>query len=467
IQNTAMALRKRTTLSRMGRSFAIEISYISHDADLAAAIPNAYAAAYLDDGMNANLAASNRRAAWMAEQIALLQNAANEAAREAEAFRAQTGALNQQGLREREQRADALNELYRTLEVQYKRTELEGSFPVANGRILSQAIAPRQPALPKAWILMAGGLALGLFVGLALATWRELREAGFRTAEDVRSSLGVRSLGYVPVLRKKKLRISSVEAGAKTPAPFVSIRGGVAETDERDAAPKTPRAARAQRVFAPIAVPGSAAETVARNVIASSELNADQREGTVIGVSSFAPGEGASTLSLNTALAAARTGRRTLLIDLGSQRGLSVRVGANSGHGLTDVVAGRLSRARAMRTVLENGLQILPRSTLDIPNADRILDLLAVLRREYDTVILDLPSLGEPADIKLLLPAVDHIVVATLWGRTPRRIAEDTLNAEPEVRRKLLGLVLNRTILRALPKYGAHLDQRRISASPG
>jgi len=463
ILNAAMALRQRTSLNRVGRSFALEISYTSHDAELAAAIPNAYASAYLDDGMNANLAASNRRAAWMAEQIAALQSAANEAAREAEAFRAETGALDQQGLREREQRADALNELYRTLEVQYKRTELEGSFPVANGRILSQALPPRQPALPKAWILLAGGLALGMLAGLMLATFRELRETGFRTGDDVRGSLGVRPLGYFPNLRRKKLRVTAAQvAGTKT--PFISIRGGAAEEDDQPP-PAAPRARRDSRFFAPVALSGSAAEAAARNIIASAELEADPRQCSVIGVSSVVPREGASTLALNAALASARTGRRTLLIDLGAPGGLSSWIGAKSGPDLTDVLAGRVARSRAVRTIVENGLQILPRSSGDTPHADRFFDLLAVLRREYDVVVLDLPSLGQTADVKLLLPAIDHMVLTTLWGRTPRRVCQSTLGAEPELRRKLLGLVLNRTRLRHLPKYGAHLDQRGIIAT--
>ncbi|MEM9342260.1 MAG: Wzz/FepE/Etk N-terminal domain-containing protein [Pseudomonadota bacterium] len=469
ILNAAMALRSRTDLTRVGRSFALEISYISHEAQLAAAIPNAYAAAYLDDGMNANLAASNRRAAWMTEQIATLQRAANEAAREAEEFRAQTGALDQQGLREREQRADALNELYRTLEVQYKRTELEGSFPVANGRILSQAIAPRQPALPKAWILLAGGLALGLLAGLGLATLRELRETGFRTGDDVRNALGLRPLGYLPVLRRKRLRITSAPAKARAsraPTPFVSIRGDdVPEPVPEDAPAEKPRARRDQRFTAPVAPSGSTAEAVARNVIASAELEADPRQGTVLGVTSVTPNEGASTLALNTALAAARTGRRTLLIDVGPSGGLSTWIGGKPGPGLAEVVAGRVARSQAVRTIVENGLEILTRTGDDIPHADRFFDVLAVLRREYDLVILDLPSLGQSADVKLLLPALDHVVLSTLWGRTPRRVSQSALSAEPELRRKVLGVVLTRTSVRSLPKYGAHLDQRGALAT--
>ena len=48
----------------------------------------------------------------------------------------------------------------------------------------------------------------------------------------------------------------------------------------------------------------------------------------------------------------------------------------------------------------------------------------------------------------------DGFVMAVEWGATPRALVRSALQAEPQIAAKLLGLVLNKTDFKQLPRYG-------------
>ena len=175
---TAQSLRNRTGFHRVDRSFVVEIWFTSHDRSLAADIVNAYADAYIADGITANLAASERTADWMEARLEELRRDALVAAEEAERFRLAVGAADQQGLRDLEQRAEALNDLVLRFQSRYRELTLESTYPVSAGRVLSRAVPPRDAAAPRAWQYLAAGLLVGLMMGTAAAVLREAREKG-------------------------------------------------------------------------------------------------------------------------------------------------------------------------------------------------------------------------------------------------------------------------------------------------
>jgi succinoglycan biosynthesis transport protein ExoP len=58
-------------------------------------------------------------------------------------------------------------------------------------------------------------------------------------------------------------------------------------------------------------------------------------------------------------------------------------------------------------------------------------------------------------DARLLLGVVDQIVMVAEWGRTPRQLINYTLDHEPELRSRMLGIALSRVSLRDLHRYSA------------
>lgn len=473
IRKAASRLARQTLFFRSGKSYSVEIGYLSHDPALAVAIANAYAEAYLADGMEANLQANQRTADWMRERIEGLKKAALDAAVDASAFRAENGAMDQQGLREREQRVDALNDLYETIEAQYQETLIAGSYPVANGRVLSHAMVAERPSDPKAWRLLLAGLVAGLMGGLGLATLRELRETGFRTPGDLRAK-GLTLLGYLPLIAPRDLRAvrhfsAPGETMAATHHSFTSsrsisgipggLRAATAAAPLHLQEPFVMDCAAPELVLSVQAQP-SPYQLGVRNILASIGLEIDEGKGRIVAVGGLVEGEGATTLAANLANLAARSGRRTLLVDGDLDRAdLTFRLDL---QGAT-VSEGPLARTRRfsspLRRLAMSGLDVLPAAAPDglAFDASRVAafgKVLESVRDTYDLIVVDLPPLCQKPDTKSWLRMIDGIVLVVGWGTTRRSLIESYLDREPEMRKRVLGVVLNRTIPGKLGRYG-------------
>jgi succinoglycan biosynthesis transport protein ExoP len=81
-------------------------------------------------------------------------------------------------------------------------------------------------------------------------------------------------------------------------------------------------------------------------------------------------------------------------------------------------------------------------------------DLIEAARQSFDYIVVDLPPLGPVVDAKAFAPLADGFVLVAEWGATPRALVRSALQAEPVIAAKTLGLVLNKTDVRQLPRYG-------------
>ncbi|NSX54896.1 polysaccharide biosynthesis tyrosine autokinase [Parasulfitobacter algicola] len=105
----AQNLQKSIRVTRVGQSYVLSIGYVSHDPKLAADITNAFANAYLDDQLNANLETTERTLVWMQDQLSELAISSQQAALETERFRADNNLTATEGQLITEQRLDQLN----------------------------------------------------------------------------------------------------------------------------------------------------------------------------------------------------------------------------------------------------------------------------------------------------------------------------------------------------------------------
>ena len=472
---SAARLSQLTSFDRMGRSFVIQISHSSHDPGLATAIVNAYADAYLVDGTAANVAASLRTADWMEARIEELRQAALEAAADAEAFRAEFGASDQQGLRERQDRAEALSTLLTTFQARAQEIALSSSFPSSDGRVLSYALVPREPTSPVAWQDLGAGLLLGLLIGLGLAVRREARETGFRTGADVARTLGLPFLGYLPRLPDRKLKRASATPQA-APGPRVAFTAAMRSPDidmpplmmRHSAQPRiTPDATSPlvapRRMMIPAYAAGSAADHALRRLHAMTDGARRGPTGHILGVGGLAAGDGATTLAANLAQTAVRAGRSTLLIDGDfAQSGLSRALGAGEASGLVDVLDCILPAGDAVRRIANTGLDALP-SGLG-PRRGGVIEasymrefgaLLAELANVYDTIIVDLPPIAQFPEAESLIAQIDRFVLAIPWGIQPRAATARVFQEQPGLAARCLGVVLTETEMGRLGLYGA------------
>ena len=473
-QAIATSLQQSVWIERVGDSFSIDISMATHDPKLTADLVNAYADAYLADYLNANLQASNRTADWMRNRLDELLETANAASRNAEQFRANNKVSDLQGLRELEQRATTLNALHDTIAQRYEQIIIEGSFPSTNGRILTRAITPKNPVSPRLFQIVSIATLIGLILGTAIAVLREYGERYFRTGEDVAKYTGLPFLGYLPTFKSPprlvKPDLKNPVDSPKLASEFTSSRNSEVpdDTDVNLPGAVAPSALEtrpldvfAPHLFIPVLEPKSIYSASLRNIHATLEQSLPGKSGAVVAVASMLPNEGNSTLAANYANMVAKFGARTLLIDADmNQPALSAALNCSDGAGISQVLDGSCNLVDAIRKLPETGLDFLP-STFDeqpgITNEalfrQSVPKLIHALRTHYDFVILDLPPLSMAVDTKALLPEIDRIILACEWGVTPRNLARQFMAREPDVARKILGIVLNKVNLKELPKY--------------
>ena len=480
VLGAAIRLQRDLGITRVGRSFSIEVSLVHHDRFLAAAVANAYAAAFLADSQSANQDAAGRSASWLRSHIENVRAAANDAAREAAEFRAENRASDMQGLRELEQRAQTLNTLHAALLSRLEMITIEGSYPVSSGRLLSEAVVPRDPALPKAWRLLAAGLVLGLMGGMT-------RRGAARAARDGPAHGRGCAFGDGAWLPRLSAALPEgaprPDAAGRRTGPREGARDAVRLSSARrlgqlqagvasrapgcDTCRPGPAPARGRGIV-PVHSGGCAGFDLCRK---PEEHPRDDRPGAplggqVIAVGSLNPKEGRTTVAANLAQLAALEGHRTLLIDADVLNpGLSAALAIREGPGLADVLTDGASLDEVVVTLPVSGLDVLPSmppsGMTTLPNAVRMSRLLAEARATYDVVVVDSQPLGLSSDIKSVLASLDAVVIVADWGRTRREALEQYVANEPELAQKVAGIVLNRAVMPRLGSYGVALEGKR------
>ena len=92
-------------------------------------------------------------------------------------------------------------------------------------------------------------------------------------------------------------------------------------------------------------------------------------------------------------------------------------------------------------------------------------DLLEEARKSFDYIIVDLPPLGPVVDAKAFAPLADGFILVAKWGATPRALVRTTLESEPTIAAKMLGLVLNMTDMKKLGYMERSVAPSGISAA--
>lgn len=182
----------------------------------------------------------------------------------------------------------------------------------------------------------------------------------------------------------------------------------------------------------------------------------------VISVSSVKPGEGKSTTSTNIALAFARAGYKTLLVDADIRN--SVMSGVFKSRekitGLTDFLSGTTDLSHGLCDTNVDNLFVIqagpispnPTALLQSDNFDTMID---TLRKYFDYVIVDTAPIGMVIDAAIIAQKCDASILVTAAGETKRR---DVLKAKEQLEQTgvpFLGVVLNK-FNTTVERYGAY-----------
>lgn len=345
------------------------------------------------------------------------------------------GSISQEQVRlnELQQRSDALRSLYNSYLVRYEESVQLQSFPIPSIRIVTDALLPERPSSPKTTIILAAALIAGGFIGVVLGALNELRERGFRVGSQVRRQLGLRFLGYVPRFK--------LDAAASGEVQRRAIRAMMAGGGRRRGGPLM-ETLKATRLV----------------------MQHEAKRGTVVlGVLSALPEEGKTTFATAFSEMLAAGGSRVLVVN------------ADEGFAAIPARTPTGDWRSAAVTDAETGIVSLSALAPEAGGGDlsglTMQKVLAEARGQFDYVILDLPALGLVIDALAVLPMTDGNVLVTEWGKTPRRLISGLLEREPGLADYIVGVVLNKVDLGALPRFTdvgglerfAHSAERRAS----
>jgi polysaccharide biosynthesis transport protein len=350
-------------------------------------------------------------------------------------------------LRELEQKSTALATLYQSFLARYEEASQQRSFPIAQARVISQAENPTAASSPRKAMVLAASLVLGLIGGACIGAYQEFLERFFRTGDDVRAALNINFLGYLPITGNRLLKAKGKRGDAAKGLPQRPAGDSV-----------TPRILRIA-----INAPSSSFAETLRNVKLAADVVLQRSPCKVIGFVSVLPHEGKTTVAANFAGLLAANGVKTLLIDADLRNpGLSRSLSPTPEKGLVEAIVGDHRWQGACMVDRKTRLAIIPAvprghlsHTSELISGPGMRDLIAEARKSFDYIVVDLPPLGPVVDVKAFAPLADGLVLVAEWGVTPRMLVRSELNAEPAVAAKILGLVLNKTDMTKLARYGS------------
>lgn len=350
-------------------------------------------------------------------------------------------------LRELEQKATALSTLYQTFLGRYEEASQQQSFPVGKIRVISDATLPQSAATPRTSIVLGLSLVLGVMMGAGVGGLNEFRERFFRTGEDVRDRVGLKFLGYLPIIGSKVAKDDKRDDG---------------QADIKTA--QSPSAAeRRARMRVSIDAPASMFSETLRSAKIAFDVVMEGQGSRVIGVISVLPGEGKSTVAANLAGLLAANGSKTLLVDGDLRKpGLSRSLGMEAEQGLMQAVVSGQTWQSVGKIDRQTKLAIVPAvprghfsHTSELLSSAGMRRFIDNAKETFEYIIVDLPPLGPVVDAKAFAPLADGFVLVTEWGRTPRAMVQSILSSEPYIANKIVGVVLNKVDLKKLAKYGS------------
>ena len=324
--------------------------------------------------------------------------------------------------------ADANRAIYQDFLARFKETSNQVQIQQADARIVSRAREPVAPTYPRSVLVLLAAVVGGTLIGLVAVILAEQFDTRLRTTDQVEQISGENVIGVVPEVRK-------------------SLKGTL------------PHEFLVQQ-------PESAYSESLRSILASLQVYNQTSTSPVFLVTSALPEDGKTTMVLSLGIAAALSGRRAVVVDADLRRhSLSTLAGISPDAGLTEYLK---SSVPLSEIVYEHtsGVNIVPIRTprkagpewsfaeKKLLSSDRMRNLLDVLSRQFDLVIIDSPPVNVLADASMLASAAKATLFVVRWGRST---GESLQTAVQQLRRAgatLAGVVLARVDLRRHRGYG-------------
>jgi len=362
------------------------------------------------------------------------------------------------GLAELESSAKIYHTIYDSFLQRYMEAIQQQSFPITDARLISPAVMPKQKSKPIASLVLAIAATMGIIASVGIASLREAIDTVFRTGRQAEQVLGVRCLSVIPLIAPQIVAALGYQRpnGSKT-QPEDGRSGSTGNVT-----PAAPRYGFVDPLMRrAVDDPLSVFTEAFRAIKMSAWLQSTGRGNKVIGVTSTVANEGKSTVACNLAALMADAGKRVILIDADLRNpSLARALTPAPTVGWMEVLSANIELSQAIGEERSTGLALLPLLLKQQPaHSDEILssqpfrDLIDQLRQRYDYVIVDLPPVAPVVDVRAIIPVIESLVFVVKWGSTRIQVVRRHLTAEPEIRDRILGVVLNQADMKVLQRF--------------
>ncbi|HOM02470.1 MAG TPA: CpsD/CapB family tyrosine-protein kinase [Acetivibrio sp.] len=171
---------------------------------------------------------------------------------------------------------------------------------------------------------------------------------------------------------------------------------------------------------------------------------------TTIAITSYSPGEGKSTTSVNLGISMAKAGMKVLYVDADIRKPMPFKYFMSSNlKGLTNYIMGQAELEEVINKTDIEGFEFIScgvktNSPVELITSDKFSSFIQEVRKRYDTVIIDTPPLGSVIDAALIAAQTDGTIIVieanSVKCQNALRMKEQLIKANANI----LGAVLNK-----------------------
>lgn len=323
-----------------------------------------------------------------------------------------------------ERQRQAYEKLYLLVEEKYQEALINEQSQPGNVQIIDVARRPFKPSKPNRMLIVVIGLVLGVGMGVGFAFVRDYFDNTIKTPDDIQKK-GVNVLAWIP-------QIDGLGIDGNKEFEFVVARK-------------------------PDSIPAEAFRALRTRVLFSKK---DKNAIKTLLVTSSAPQEGKTTISVNLAGSFAHSNKKTIIIDCDLRKPRMHNVfRANRYPGFTDYFFGQATFEEILRTSEIPNLNYITAGTIP-PNPSEILgspqmeEFLQKLRDEYDIIMLDSPPIIAVTDSEILSRIVDASILVASANTTEIDLLQKSVELLRHEKNTFIGVLLNNFSYRA--GYGSY-----------
>ena len=287
-----------------------------------------------------------------------------------------------------------------------------------NIHVNDYAVIPNAPVGPKRLLFTGVAFAFALLIGIGIAVLLGYLDDSFRSADDLERTLNLRAIAAIPTTNGKRL---STSLGASDSELLLE--------------PADPLPFR------------EAYRQLRTSMLLSSRQNGMKS----MLVTSSVPGEGRTTIAVNTALSLARTGALVLIIDADLRKpSLHTVFDLDNQNGLTTLLTDGFDERDPLRFIQHSERRVgvltsgpVFEDSAELLGTGPMRKLVESLERIYDYIIIDSPPIGYFTDAVLVSSMVDRVALVVDSYQSTRETVRRSYQLLQDAGAPTLGIVLN------------------------